>query len=233
MSRIDAVIGFATAHGYREGDSPAKWKNGLDAVFTADRERTHFRAMAYSDLPGFLTDLRKKEGVGAAALEFLVLTASRLTEARGAAWGEINLETKTWTIPAARMKAGQEHKVPLSSRAVEILTSQKRQNGFVFAGYRIGKPIGPEALRDLVPDGATIHGMRSSFADWAAEQTRFSHEDIEVCLAHTIGNATSRAYRRTDLLERRRDIMESWSNYVTGATSAKVIAIGGKAAKHP
>jgi integrase len=224
--RLEAVLGYAEAHGWRPGPNPAQWKGGLDAIFTTDRERTHFAALPYSEIPAFLADLRGKEGPGPAALEFLILTASRSAESIGARWDELDLDSKTWIIPAERMKAGREHRIPLSSRALEILGVMEaaRQNEFVFPGRFAGKSISPDLLRANVP-GFTVHGMRSAFRDWCGDQTSFPRDLAEACLAHATGNATEAAYRRSDALEKRRQVMESWSSYCTGTGGAKVLPI--------
>lgn len=242
--RIERVIAFAEAQGWRpEGKNPAQWKNGLEAILSKRKKRTkddHHRAMPYSDVPALIERLRASPGVAALALEFLILTAARSGEAFKARWEEIDFEKKLWTVPRDRMKAGEEHEVPLSPRAVEILTlmASLREEGyeFVFPGQRSTKkwtatrpPIGQTAVNNLicrlkVRDVATTHGFRSSFRDWTGDETKFPREVAEAALAHAVGNATERSYRRASALAKRRKLMEAWANYVNSETS-KVIDI--------
>ena len=219
--RIEAVLNWATARGYRAGDNPARWRGHLDKLLPKPRKLKrvqHHPALPYADLPQFMAELRGNNSVNARALEFTILTASRTGEVINASWNEIDLRAKTWTIPAERMKAGKEHKVPLCDRALAILSSlpRERDNPFVFIGGDTGKPLRSvamlEVLKAMRPD-LTVHGFRSSFRDWASEQTNHPREAAEAALAHTIPNAVERAYRRGDLFERRRRLMAEWSRY--------------------
>lgn len=170
--------------------------------------------------PLFVARLREREAVAALALELAILTACRTGEALGAEWAEIDLAKKLWTIPASRMKAGREHRVPLCERAAAILerlASAKVDDQFVFPGQRRGKPLSNMAmamlLRRMGVDDATVHGFRSAFRDWAGNETAFPREVAEQCLAHAIGDKTEQAYRRSDALEKRRALMTAWANY--------------------
>lgn len=175
--------------------------------------------MPYADVPAFLQKLRAVDGVGARALEFTILTAVRSGEARGATWNEIDLEAKVWTIPAARMKAEKSHRVPLSDRSLAVLKDRKAQaiNGFVFPGQRNGKPLSDMTLLKALDTAGggefTVHGFRSAFRDWVSEETNFPRELAEAALAHAVGDAVERAYRRGDALAKRRKLMDAWAMY--------------------
>jgi integrase len=192
--------------------------------------RKHFAAMSYPDVPNFIARLREHESMPALALEFLV--AGRSGEVLGALWGEIDFATKTWTIPAHRMKAGREHRIPLSGRAVEILEklAEAKMGSFVFPGQRRNKPLSPSSmaavLRQMKIKGATIHGMRSAFRDWAGNETNFHRELAEQALAHSVGDQTEQAYRRSDALERRRQLMMAWASFCEpkGANVISIVA---------
>jgi integrase len=170
-------------------------------------------------LPDFITQLRRRQAVAALALEYTILTAARSGETLGATWSEIDLEKKLWTIPAARMKAGREHRIPLSDRALQILeqAAKLRRGEHVFPGQKVDRPLSSMsmemALRRMKVD-VTTHGFRSSFRDWVGERTNFPREVAEAALAHTVGDATERAYRRGDALEKRRRLMEAWAAYI-------------------
>lgn len=224
-SRIQAVIDYGIAHGWRSTANPAKWTGLLDKVMPARQKlsRGHHAALAYADAPAAMAKLRGSSGVAARAVEFIALTAVRTGEARNATFDEIDTAAKTWTIPAARMKAGKAHVVPLTGRALEIVESmrQRATSGLVFGGGVDGRPISDtamtKALRLASPDkAATLHGLRSMFRDWAGEETDFPREVAEWSLAHQVGNATERAYRRSDALEKRRELMAAWERYCTG-----------------
>jgi integrase len=218
--RIEAVIDWATARGYRAGENPARWRGHLDKLLPNRRKVRRVRnhpAMPYADLPAFMSELRDRKSISARALEFLVLTAARTSEAIGARWDEIDLAGKVWTIPADRMKAGREHRVPLSHRALEILGSLPRDGAFAFVGARVGKPLSNMALLELMRGmraGFVPHGFRSSFRDWAAEKTAYPAEVVEMALAHAIASKVEAAYRRGDLFQKRRLLMESWAEFL-------------------
>lgn len=228
--RIEAVLGYATVHHYRTGDNPARWGGHLEhALASRSDEVEHHAALPHKQAANCMAALRKDTSVAARALELIMLTAARRGEATGAVWDEIDLTAKVWTIPKARMKAGKEHKVPLSSAAIAVLKTihEARQSQYVFPGIWPGQPIGPDALRVLFKKvagaGMTIHGLRSTFRDWAAERTTFPRELAEKALAHQLPSAVEAAYQRSDLFEKRRDLMQAWANYCSGAATGKNI----------
>jgi integrase len=220
--RIERVLDAAKARGHRAGENPALWRGHLDKLLPKRRKlsRGHHAAMPYAEVPAFVANLRKREAMAARALEFTVLTAARSGETFGATWKEIDLVAALWTIPAGRMKAGREHRVPLTPRAVEILNELAGlgagPNAYVFPGQREGRPLSTMAmdmiLRRMKVD-FTVHGFRSSFRDWAGEETAFPRDVAEAALAHVVGDQTERAYRRGDALEKRRKLMTAWANY--------------------
>jgi integrase len=187
------------------------------------RKVEHHAALPYIELPGFLIGLRAQESISARALEFTILTAARTGEVIGVRWSEIDLINKTWTVPAGRMKAGREHRVPLSPRALAILEDRQghrhADDGFVFPGGKPGKPLSNMAflmlLRRMERGDLTAHGFRSSFRVWAAERTNFPAEAAEMALAHTVSDKTVAAYNRSDLFERRRRLMQQWATFCT------------------
>ena len=219
--RIERVFDFARARGQIAGENPARWRGHLDAVLPkrAKLTRGHHKAMPFDVVPTFVAALRERDGIAARALEFAILTAARSGEVFGASWKEFDLEARVWTVPAARMKAGREHRVPLSARAVEILRGmeQQRLSELVFPGTKPGRPLSVMALemvlRRMKVD-VTVHGFRSAFRDWAGERTHFPREVAEAALAHLVGDAVERAYRRGDALEKRRELMDAWAQFV-------------------
>jgi integrase len=225
--RIEQVINFAIAKGYRPGgQNPAAWDGLKDILASPTRSTTkkHHAALPYVEAPALLNDLRQHEGIGARALEFLMLTAARPGEVISAKWGEIDLDAKVWTIPAARMKGGKTHRVPLSAPALALLRAlpQEAANGYVFIGARAEK-IAETTLQTLlrrIRQGVTPHGFRSTFSDWAYERSAFNNHVIEMCLAHVVGSDVERAYRRGDLFDRRRKLMEAWATYCTSPAAA-------------
>ena len=219
--RIEAVLNWATVSGYRTGPNPAQWKGNLDAVLGKPgklKNVKHYRALTIRDTAGFLKDLRKREGISARALEFIILTAARSGEVRGAAWSEIDFEAKTWTVPASRMKAGREHVVPLCADAIQLLESLPRHehSDLVFASPRLRQlsDMSISAVMRRMKVDAVPHGFRSTFRDWCSEYTSYPHEVAESALAHTIQNAVERAYRRGDLLGKRRRLMDDWCRFL-------------------
>ncbi|THF59868.1 tyrosine-type recombinase/integrase [Ollibium composti] len=220
--RIERVLDAAKAQGHRSGENPALWRGHLDKLLPKRRKlsRGHHAAMPYEDVPAFIAALRQREAMAARALEFTILTAARSGETFGAIWKEFDLEAALWVVPAERMKAGREHRVPLTPRAVEILTELAElgagPDAYVFPGQKEGRPLSVMAmemiLRRMKVD-ATVHGFRSSFRDWAGEETVFSREVAEAALAHVVGDETERAYRRGDALEKRRKLMAAWASY--------------------
>jgi integrase len=220
--RIEAVLNAAKAKGLRSGDNPATWRGHLEHLLPKrpSLTRGHYAALDYQHIPAFMAELIKIESVGARALEFTILTAARSSETYGAIWSEIDLNSKVWTIPANRMKSGREHRVPLLPRSINILTlqSNRRISDFVFPGQRRGKPLSHVAMAKVIDRmgvvGATVHGFRSSFRDWAGNETHFPREVCEAALAHVVGDASEQAYRRGDALEKRRALMSEWECYI-------------------
>lgn len=230
--RIENVLSAAKAKGYRSGENPALWRGHLDQLLPKRQRlsRGHHAALPYAAAPAFMEDLRVRSAMAARALEFTILTAARSGEVLGARWNEIDLQNKLWTVPAVRMKAGREHRVPLSPRAIDIVEAMAElgTDGFVFSGPKPGTPLSSMAmamlLRRMKVD-VTVHGFRSTFRDWASEVTSFPHEVCEIALAHAIANKAEAAYRRGDLFEKRRKLMDAWSSYCAAARTLKVVAI--------
>jgi integrase len=225
--RIERVLDAAKAQGLRSGENPARWRGHLDQLLRKRHQlaRGHYTAMGYVDLPQFMMDLRLQPAVAAPALEFLILTAARAGEVVGARWEEFDLERAVWTVPPKRMKGGREHRGPLSLPALTIVKelSEHRPGDFVFAGRKRGKPFATRTLWWLIQsmkiEHATVHGFRSTFRDWAAECTDFSHEVCEAALAHTIRNKVEAAYRRGDMFEKRRRLMQLWAAFCTASSA--------------
>ena len=210
--RIAKILDWAHSRDLRPSDNPARRPNLLPK---RKRVKPHFTSMAYTALPAFISELRRRPENMARALELLILTAARPNEILGMRWGEIDLSATMWTAPAERMKAGKAHRVPLSGRAVELLAALPREGDLVFAGRFAGVRRSTELLRTLrlMGHSVTVHGFRASFRTWAGEQTAYPRELIEVALAHSVGDETERAYARGDMLARRRLLMESWAEY--------------------
>lgn len=220
--RIEAVLDWAQARGYRKGENPARWRGHLDKLLPSKarvRRVEHHGALPYQRVPAFITELRLKPFVSARALEFTILTAARTGEVIGARWPEIDLDEASWTVPAERMKAGREHRVPLCAHAVAILHGMPREDGgFAFPGAKPKSGLSNMAMLQLLrgmdgTEGLTVHGFRSAFRDWAAEQTDYPREVAEAALAHTISDKVEAAYRRGDLFEKRRRLMEDWAAF--------------------
>lgn len=218
--RIEAVLDWARARGDRTGENPARWKGHLDRLLPAKskvRKVRNYPAMPFADLPAFMAEVRQREGVSARALELAILTAARTGEIIGARWSEVDLDAGVWTIPGERMKAGKEHRVPLCSRAIELLNALPRVGDYVFPGAREGRPLSNMALLELMRGmrpGFVPHGFRSTFRDWAAETTHYPSEVVEMALAHAVANKVEAAYRRGDLFEKRRALMSDWCRYI-------------------
>lgn len=219
--RIENVLSSAKAKGLRGGENPAAWKGHLDQLLPKRQRLTrgHHAALPFNDLAEFFGNLSAKSATAARALQFLILTAARSGEVLGATWSEVDLDRGLWVVPASRMKAGKEHRVPLSEAALNVLRSVDvglRPDDYLFWGKSPDRPLSNMAmsmlLRRMVPN-VTVHGFRSSFRDWAAEVSAFSHEVCEMALAHTIPNKAEAAYRRGDLLDKRRELMGAWANY--------------------
>jgi integrase len=236
LGRIENVLGWATVHHYRTGDNPARWTGHLEHALPTVTKGEHHAALPYAEAGSFMAKVRADSSIGARCLEFIILTAARMGEATNATWNEIDLTARTWTIPAERMKAGKEHKVPLSNAAIAILEQMAaiRQSGYVFPGRLIGKPLTENSVWRLAKaaagrDDLTVHGFRSTFRDWAAEQTAFPREVAEMALAHAIPSAVEAAYRRSDLFEKRRRLMDAWARFLDGRSpvhnAPKVVSI--------
>jgi integrase len=207
--RIESILDWATVRGFRSGDNPARWRGHLDNVLPPTRQlkkTQHHAALPYQELPAFMATLRATTGVVTRALEFTILTAARTGEVIGARWSEIDLKAGVWTVPAGRMKAGREHRVPLSAQALEILRELPLEagNDHVFIGNKSGAGLNNSTLRWLLPrcgqQGITVHGFRSTFRDWAAERTGTAVHIIELSLAHAVGSGVERAYARSAVL---------------------------------
>jgi integrase len=218
--RIESVLAWATVSGYRTGENPARWKGNLDHVLAKPgkvHKVKHHAALPLSALPAFMDDLRARDGVAARALEFVVLTATRSQEVRGARWPEVDLDSATWTIPAERMKAGKEHKVPLSEQALALLRALPRftESDLVFPAPRGGvlSDMALSAVMRRMKVDAVPHGFRSTFRDWAAERTNYPRDVAEMALAHTIGDKVEAAYRRGDLFTKRTQMMADWARF--------------------
>jgi integrase len=219
--RLESILDWATARNYRTGENPARWRGHLDKLLPKRSKVApvnHHDALPYAELPAFMQQLRDQGGVAARCLEFTILTAARTGEAIGARWSEIDPAARTWTVPAERMKAGRPHTVPLSDRVIEILAALPRSGSdVVFENGRAGHPISNMAmtmtLRRMGRDNITVHGFRSTFRDWAAEQTHYQNHVVEMALAHTIGDKVEAAYRRGELLAKRRDLIQDWAKY--------------------
>jgi integrase len=218
--RIERVLNAAKAKGYRSGENPAAWRGHLENLLPKRQKLTrgHHAALPYSDVSAFVAKLRKRDAVAALALEFAILTAARSGEVLGARWREIDFDAMIWTIPPERMKAAREHRVPLSKRAVAILNNlnKARTGEHVFPGSLGGRPLSAMAMDMLLRrmgQDVTVHGFRSSFRDWAGNETHFPRELPEHALAHVLGDKAEQAYRRSDALEKRRALMEAWAAY--------------------
>ena len=236
--RIEAVLAWSTARGFRQGDNPARWRGHLDQLLPAKtkvRKVRHHPAIPYAALPAFMADLRNRGGIGARALEFLVINASRTGEVTGARWDEVDTAQKVWIIPSDRMKAGRQHRVPLTERALEILECLHREGEFIFPGAKAKHPISnaamSELLKGMVGNKFTVHGFRSAFRDRAAEQTNYPREIAEAALAHVLQDKTEAAYQRGDLLEKRRRLMRDWAVYcsVPAPAASEIMPIRGAA----
>lgn len=234
--RIEKVLNAAKAKRYRGGENPAAWRGHLALLLPKrpDDARGHHKAMPYTDVPAFIAVLEGLKGGGALALRFTILTAARTGEVLGARWSEIDLAARVWTVPAARMKAKRDHRVPLSDAAMAVLEAAKLSRtvddgaAYVFPGMKEGRTLScmtmDKVLRTQKLD-VTVHGFRSSFRDWAGEETPFAREVAEAALAHVIGDKAEQAYRRGDALEKRRALMQAWADYLTGGSADNVVPL--------
>ena len=219
--RIESVLNWAKVHGYRQSENPARWRGHLQELLAAPRKIVkivHYPALPYAEIGAFMVELRKEKSTAARALEFTILTAARTNEAIGALWPEFDLSANTWTVPGGRMKAGRKHKVPLSSAAVKVVRSiEGHSSSYVFPGSKRGRPLSNNGMISVLSrmghKGITVHGFRSSFRDWCAEMTAYPAEVAEMALAHSLRDKTEAAYRRGDLFEKRRKLMNEWARY--------------------
>jgi integrase len=231
--RIEVILDWARVAGYREGENPARWRGHLDHLLPSRRKVhavKHHAALPYAKAPTFMTDLRARgEGVAERALELGILTALRSREFRQAQWSEFDLKERIWTVPAGRMKRHIEHRVPLSYAALALIEDLPKVGPFLFPGQSKGQAISDTAIRDVLRDmgysktDATIHGFRSTFRDWAAEKTNFPNHVAEAALAHAIPSATEAAYRRGELLAKRRQLMDAWAGFCARKPAAAAV----------
>ena len=240
--RIESVLDWASARGYRLGENPARWRGHLENLLPR-RSRVqkveHHRALPYGEIGAFMASLRRQQGAAAGVLEFLILTACRTGEVIGARWGEINIGEAVWTVPAERGKSGRQHRVPLSPAALAVIQAMQEEratesdDAFVFLGGKRGRPLSDMAIRGLLRrmgrSDFTVHGFRSTFRDWSAERTNYPREVAEMALAHVISDAVEAAYRRGDLFQKRRRLMNEWARFChSGAKAGEVVAIRGR-----
>ncbi len=235
--RIERVLDAAKAKGLRSGENPARWRGHLSNLLPKRQklQRGHHAALPFEKIADFVAQIRTRDATAARAMEFLILTAARSGEVLGATWGEIDEKAMLWTIPARRMKAGRDHRVPLTPRAIEILDEMAKlrlaepsPGDYVFPGQKPRRPLSVMALemvlRRMKRDDITTHGFRSTFRDWAGEMTHFPREVAEAALAHVVGDATERAYRRGDALEKRRKLMDAWATFCEPKAGGNVVA---------
>ncbi len=233
--RVETVLDWATVKGFREGDNPARWKGNLDQLLGKPSKVApvqHFAALPYEEMPAFIAKLQQRTGIAPPAVLFTILTAARSGEVRGATWDEVDLKSAIWTIPKDRMKAGRDHRVLLSSAAMKVLGKMQplQHDDYIFPGLKQSRPLSDQALTKtlrrmaITEEQASIHGFRSTFRDWVAEKTNYPSEVAEMALAHKVSNQVEAAYRRGDLLEKRRKLMESWAHYCF-AKSADVVSL--------
>jgi integrase len=220
--RIETVLDWAKARGYRDGDNPARWRGHLDKLLPARakvQRVEHHAALPFTEIGSFMVPLREQDGMSALALQFLIQTATRTSEILNATWAEVDLEAAIWVIPADRMKAGREHRVPLSKPAFALLRElhKHRTSDFIFPSAKPTRPLSNMAMLKLLARmgraDLTVHGFRSTFRDWAAERTNFPREVAEHALAHSLPDKVEAAYRRGDLFDKRRHLMEAWARY--------------------
>ena len=235
--RVEVILDWAKARGHFEGENPARWRGHLDKLLPAKtkvRKVKHHAALPYPDTGAFMVKLKQQEGIAASGLEFLILTCARTGEAIGAEWTEIDLDNKLWTIPAERMKADRDHRVPLSDAAMGVLERMKKvsQSKYVFPGGKANRPLSNMAFLQLLKrmgrGDITAHGFRSTFRDWAAERTQFPSEVAEMALAHAVADKVEAAYRRGDMFEKRRKLATAWADYcaIVPETGGNVITMG-------
>jgi integrase len=235
--RVERVLDAAAAKNLRSGNNPARWRGHLSLMLSArsKRRRKHHPALPYPEVPSFVAELRRREGMAALALEFTIFTAARTSEALGARWNEIDRAGRLWVVSIDRMKSERVHRVPLTERALAILDSlgqarrDLRADGFIFEGQRRGRPLSLMAmamlLRRMGRDNITVHGFRSSLRDWAGDETHFQREVAEAALAHVVGDESEQAYRRGDALAKRRALMQAWADYIESRTAENIVPL--------
>ena len=230
--RIESILDWAKVRGYREGDNPARWKGQLDHLLPNSsrvKRITHHAALGYTEMGVFMGKLRQQAGNGARALEYAILTACRSGEVRLARWEEIDLKSRVWVIPGERMKAGKEHRVPLSDAAIAVLNQMEKIGQLIFLGRGEGKPLSDMSLtavlRRMERGDLTAHGFRSTFRDWASESTAYPRDVAEMALAHSIGDKVEAAYRRGDLFTKRTRMMEDWARFCNQTQSGAVLPL--------
>ena len=241
--RIESVLDYATARAWRTGDNPARWRGHLDQLLPSRAKLArvkHHAALPWAEVGTFMATLAEQSGMGALALRFTILTAARTSEVTGATWREVDLAAGVWTVPGVRMKAGQEHRVPLSAPALAIFRGLAEvgttPEAFIFPGAKpragLSNMAMTSVLRRMGRADVTVHGFRSTFRDWTAETTGFAHEVAEAALAHTLRDKVERAYRRGDLLDKRRALMAAWAEHCGRATPiiGEVVPLRGVAA---
>jgi integrase len=220
--RIETVLDWAKAREYRNSENPARWRGHLDKLLPAKarlRPAKHHAALPYAEASRFMAELRARNEISTRALEFTILCAARTNEVLSAQWSEIDLKARLWSIPAARMKSGKPHTVPLSDHVVAILKGLPRVDGcpYVFPGAKIGQPLSHTAMLKILRgmrEGLSVHGFRSTFRDWAGDRTNHAHDVVEAALAHVVKDVTERAYRRASALEKRAHLMTDWARYL-------------------
>jgi integrase len=239
--RIERVLDWARVRGYRAaGDNPARWRGHLKETYPSRkklRQVRHLAALSIDGIPVAYKHLRAADGTAALALQFIILTVARAGEALGATWSEVDLDEGIWTVAGSRMKAGRLHRVPLSREAITVLRklAALRTGAFIFPGAMAGRPLSPSALlkawRAIAGTKSTVHGLRSTFRDWAAERTNAPREVAEMALAHAIADKVEAAYRRGELMEKRSALMQQWATFATTHPADNVVSIGKRRAK--
>ncbi len=235
-NRVELILDFAKAHGWRSGENPARWRGGLAHLLPRPgrTEVRHYKALHYRDVPDLMAGLCDVRTMSARALEFLILTAARSNEVRLMTWDEVDFSAATWTLPGTRMKSGRQHTIPLPAPVLDLLGTVRGLGllgPYVFAGQKRGQPLGNNTvlrlLHQVLPQAsATVHGFRSAFRDWAGDETHFAREVAEAALAHAVGSAVEQAYRRGSALEKRRQLMQAWADFATGVKAdAMVVAL--------
>ncbi len=239
-NRIEIILNWARVKGYRAGENPAQWRGHLEYLLPQRnkvQKPQHHSALPYREINTFMVKLNPKTSISAKALRLTILTACRTNEVIGAAWDEIDLEQKIWTIPGNRMKMEKPHTVPLSKQVVSLLESMPRQGDWLFPSHQYGKHIGNMAMlvllkREMGYADHTVHGFRSTFRDWTAEETNAANIVAEMALAHAIGSGVEKHYRRGDLLAKRALLMQQWADYCDRSTSGSVVPFQRKESRH-